>query len=304
MFRFSDPSENTSPPIEWDSKESSPVFGASANVKNHLGPNTSLSPSVLASGHKSNLKANPINNSRSEKVSPKSDDVALVAPLNLEPEKPSIITSQTLTSRQVILKANAEEPIARVTNNNNTHSDKDDPIKSDFLLASQKLLGSRCPKRKKTEERSGHGISCEKENAHPSRGDRLPTVNRDNTTDKPLDLSDRYSGFHSQEKGHTNLEVSKAKLKQATLYDVFQPIPVKGSSSLKGINGNCLVVSDSQDDLSIEEAMLNSLDKAPQEIKKQVQMKDESNLPLSNNDLESGGIKVSSAELVKTHFPL
>ncbi|XP_034981447.1 DNA endonuclease RBBP8 isoform X2 [Zootoca vivipara] len=50
---FSDPPEDASPLIDWDSKVPSPVFGASANVKkSSLGLSTSLSLSVSATGLK------------------------------------------------------------------------------------------------------------------------------------------------------------------------------------------------------------------------------------------------------------
>ncbi|XP_062836524.1 DNA endonuclease RBBP8 isoform X2 [Anolis carolinensis] len=54
---FSDPHEDASLSIDWDSKAASPVFGASANMKSNLGMNTSLSPSVLAAGQKSHISA-------------------------------------------------------------------------------------------------------------------------------------------------------------------------------------------------------------------------------------------------------
>ncbi|XP_053104410.1 DNA endonuclease RBBP8 isoform X2 [Hemicordylus capensis] len=282
---LSDPSENTPPSIDLDSKVPSPVFGASANVKTALGLNTSLSPSVLATGRKSNLKINPINNSSrigSEKVRSKSEDVAFVVPLNLGTEITSVI-SQAPASRQVALKQNADELITCVTN---TLSDKEEIIKSDFLLASHKPLGNRCPKRKKFEERSGHVISCEKENALPSEADIPNAINRDNSTDKPLDLSDRFSDFHSQEKSHMNAETSKTRLKQATLHDVFQPL-MKDS---KTISSGYLMSNDSQEEPCVQEAILKSLSKASPERKTSVQIKevaDFCNPPLQNYILES-----------------
>ncbi|XP_042298992.1 DNA endonuclease RBBP8-like isoform X1 [Sceloporus undulatus] len=283
---FSDLHEDASPPIDWDSKVPSPVFGASASTKNNL--NTSLSPSLLTTGRKSNLKINPVNNSslfRSEKVRSKSEDVALIAPLNLGTEITSVI-SQAPTNRQVVLKQNADEHITCVTN---TRLDKDERVKSDYLPASQKLLGSRCPKRKKGGERSGHVISCEKENASPSHANIPPAVNRDNTNDKPLDLSNRFSGFRCQEKTHISAETCKTKLKQATLHDVFQP-QAKDSSS-KIINGNCLTSKESQEDPCIQEAILKSLSKASPGRECEVQIKDEITAfckpPLPSDALES-----------------
>ncbi|XP_053252367.1 DNA endonuclease RBBP8 isoform X2 [Podarcis raffonei] len=262
-LEFSDPPEDASPLTDWDSKVPSPVFGASANVKkSSLGHSTSLSSSVLATGRKSNLKNNSINNSsysRSEKVKSVSEDVAFVVPLNPGTEITSVI-SQAPAGKQVVLKQNADEPITCVTN---THLDKDETGKSDFLLPSQKQLGSRCPKRKKPDERSSHVISSEKENAFPSHADN-PPINRDKITDKPLDLSDRFSGFRCQEKSHVSAETSKTRLRQATLCDVFQP-PVKDYSS-KTIVGY-LMSQDSPEDPCVQEA---SLEREPQ-----VQIKEE-----------------------------
>ncbi|XP_061452889.1 DNA endonuclease RBBP8 isoform X2 [Rhineura floridana] len=283
---FSDQPENTSPPTDWDSKVPSPVFGTSANVKNNLGLSKSLSPSVLATGQKSNLKINPVNSphSRVEKMKSKSEDVAFVAPLNLRTEITSVI-SQASTGKQVVLKQSANEPITCVTN---THLDKDEIVKSDFLLASQKLLGSRNPKRKKSDERGGHVTNCEKENAFPSHVD-VPLINRDNTTDKPLDLSDHFSGFCCQEKSYVSAETSKTRLRQATLHDAFQ-LPVKDSSS-NIISGNYLMSKDSQEDPCVQEAILKCLSKASPENEPQLQINEEittfCNPPMPNDALES-----------------
>uniref|UniRef100_G1KH10 DNA endonuclease RBBP8 n=1 Tax=Anolis carolinensis TaxID=28377 RepID=G1KH10_ANOCA len=294
------PNEDASLSIDWDSKAASPVFGASANMKSNLGMNTSLSPSVLAAGRKSNLKTNPVNNSalfRSEKARSESEDVAFLAPFNPEIEIASVIISQPPTSQQVVLKQNADEHITCVTN---TLLDKDERAKSDYLPASQKLLGSRCPKRKKGGERSKHVISCEKENAFPSHTDIPPVVNRDNTSDKPLDLSNHFSGFRCQEKSHISAETSKAKLKQTTLHDVFQP-QAKVSSS-KTINGHCLMNEDSQEDPCIQEAILKSLRKASPEREDEVHVKEETiafrKPALPDDDLPSdiSGVKKVSGD--------
>ncbi|XP_066479671.1 DNA endonuclease RBBP8 isoform X2 [Tiliqua scincoides] len=282
-LEFSDPSEN-SPSVDWDSKVPSPVFGAPANMKNSLGLSTSLSPSVLATGQKSNLKINPINNSshsRSEKARSKSEDVAFVASLNLETELTSVI-SQAPTSRQV--KKNADEPITCVTN---THSNKDEMVKSDSLLVSQKLLGNKCSKRKKPEEKSGHMINCEKENALPCQAGIPSAVNRDSAPDKPLDLSDRFTSFRSQEKSHGSAETSKTKMRQAALHDGFQLL-VKDTSS-KSISDNYLMSKDSQEEVCVQKTIVKSLGRASPERKLQNQIKEEMtafcNPPLPNDAL-------------------
>ncbi|KAJ6662159.1 hypothetical protein lerEdw1_012624 [Lerista edwardsae] len=283
-LEFSDPSEN-SPSMDWNSKVPSPVFGAPANMKNSLGLNTSLSPSVLAPGLKSNLKISSINNSshsRSEKVRSKSENVPFVpASLNRETEKTSVI-SQAPASRKV--KSNGNEPITCVTN---THSDKNDMDKSDSLFVSHKLLGNRCSKRKKSEEKSGNLIICEKENALPSQADIPPAVNRDNATDKPLDLSDRFTSFHSQEKSPGCAETSKTKLRQAALHDGFQLL-IKDPSS-KSVTDNYLMSKDSQEELCVQKAIVKSLGETSPERKLQSPVKEEMtafcNPPLPNDAL-------------------
>ncbi|KYO48258.1 DNA endonuclease RBBP8 isoform A [Alligator mississippiensis] len=126
---LSDPSQNTPPHVDWDQQAASPVFGASSNMKNNLCFNTSHSPSILDTGLKSNFKNNPFNNpsnSRSHKVRSKSEDIALVAPLNLGTEVNSII-NQASTNRQMIVKKNTGEPITCVFN---TCAGRDELVKT------------------------------------------------------------------------------------------------------------------------------------------------------------------------------
>lgn len=275
MIRFSDPLENPAPPADWGSKSLSPVSGASAsaNVKKSLGLSTSRSPSVLTTGQKSNLKVSSVNSSsysRPEKVRSKSEDVAFVAALNLGTELASVI-SQAPTSRQGLMKQNSDEPIMCVTN---THSEKDEHVKSHFLLAPQKLLISRSAKRKKSEEKSGHVTGCGKENALPAQADIPSAAARDNAADKPLDLSDRFACFCFQEKSHVSSELSKARLRQATLHDVFQPLG-KETSSTNSMEANYPANKDLEEDPCVQEAILKSLSKTSPETEPQVPIKKE-----------------------------
>ncbi|XP_013910073.1 PREDICTED: DNA endonuclease RBBP8 [Thamnophis sirtalis] len=243
-LEFSDRSEDISP-TTWDSKIPSPVFGASANIKSSL----VFSPSVLAAEKKSNQSSsiNSSSLSRSEKVRSKSEDIRFMS----HGTEIATVLSQAPVGRQVALKQNSEEAITCVTN---THLDKSDIIKGGFLV-SQKRLGNRCSKRKKNDDKSNHVIRCEKENAFPSPADVLP-IARDNTTDKPLDLSDRFSDFPCEK---IIAESSKIKMKQATLHDVFQPL-VKDSTS-KITTSNSVMNKDSQEHPCIQEAILKSLTK-------------------------------------------
>ncbi|XP_019402487.1 PREDICTED: DNA endonuclease RBBP8 [Crocodylus porosus] len=270
---LSDPSQNTPPHVDWDQQAASPIFGASSNVKNNLCFNTSHSPSILDTGLKSSFKNNPFNNpsnSRSHKVRSKSEDIALVAPLNLGTEVNSVI-SQASTNRQMIEKKNTGEPITCVFN---TCTGRDEVIKSDFCLAPPKQLGRGCAKRKKAEDE--HLTSCErtsfnKENSLPFQVD-IQLINGEHTVDKPLDLSDRFSGAHCQGSDET----CKNRLKQMSLHDVFPQLvktTAEDSSFTKSINsGTYLLSRDSEEDPHVQEA---TLDETRTEKNSRLQIKEE-----------------------------
>ncbi|KFP73889.1 DNA endonuclease RBBP8, partial [Apaloderma vittatum] len=271
---LSDPSQNTPPHVDWDSRVASPVFGASGSMKNNS--STSHASSILDSGWKPNIKTNLFNNPsscRSHKSRSKSEDVAFVAPLNLGTEINSVI-SQASIIRQMVVKKNTET----VTCVGNTCTAKNGVIKSDFLLVHQKQLEGRCAKRRKAEDE--HAVSCEKtsfnkENSVPFQSD-IQHVNGEHTVDKPLDLSDRFSGVRCQEKKEGSEDTCKNRLKQVTLHDIFsqfgKPIPEVSSSVQNASNESSLLGRGLQDESYVQEAVLGKtfLDK-----KKQIQMKEE-----------------------------
>ncbi|XP_074940922.1 DNA endonuclease RBBP8 [Phalacrocorax aristotelis] len=272
---LSEPSQNTQPHVGWDSQVASPVFGASSSMKSSS--STSHTSSVLDSGLKPNLKTNLFNNpssSRSHKSRSKSEDVAFVAPLNLGTEIKSVI-SQASINRQMVVKKNTNEAVTCV---GNTCAAKNEVIKSDFLLIQQRQLESRCAKRKKAEDE--HATSCErtsfnKENSVPFRSG-VQHINGEHTVDKPLDLSDRFSGVRCQEKKQGSEETCKNRLKQVTLRDIFshvgKPIP-EGSPSIQNSNSeSCLFGRDLQEESYVQEAMLG---KTFPDKEKQIQMKEE-----------------------------
>ncbi|KAM6413085.1 DNA endonuclease RBBP8 isoform 1-T3 [Pluvialis apricaria] len=272
---LSDPSQNTPPHVDWDSQVASPVFGAPSNMKNNS--STSHASCVLDSGLKPNLKTNLFNNpssSRCHKSRSKSEDVAFVAPLNLGTEINSVI-SQASMNRQMVVKKNTNEAVTCV---GNTFATKNEGIKSDFLLVHQRQLEGRCAKRKKAEDE--HAISCEKtsfnkENSMPFQSD-VQHINGEHTVDKPLDLSDRFSGVRCQEKKQGSEETCKNRLKQVTLHDIFsqlgKPIP-EGSSSIQNANNeSCLFGRELQEESYVQEAMLG---KTFPDKKSQIQMKEE-----------------------------
>ncbi|KAM7123045.1 DNA endonuclease RBBP8 isoform 1-T4 [Ciconia maguari] len=272
---LSDPSQNTPPHVDWDYQVASPVFGASSNMKNNS--STSHTSCNLDPGLKPHLKTNLFNSSsssRSHKSRSKSEDVAFVAPLNLGTEINSVI-SQASINRQMVVKKRSNEAVTCV---GNTCAAKNEVIESDFLLVHQRQLESRCAKRKKAEDE--HAISCEKtsfnkENSMPFRSD-IQHINGEHTVDKPLDLSDRFSGVRCQEKKQGSEETSKNRLKQVTLHDIFsqlgKPIP-EGSSSIQNANNErCLFGRDLQEESYVQEPMLG---KTFPDKKNQIQMKEE-----------------------------
>ncbi|NXA59719.1 CTIP endonuclease, partial [Mohoua ochrocephala] len=245
---ISDPSHNTPPLGDWDSRVASPVFGASSSMKNN-------------------------SSSRSHKSRSKSEDVAFVAPLNLGTEISSVI-SQASVHRQMVVKKNTNEAVTCV---GNTCIGKNEVIKSDVLLVYQKQLEGRCAKRRKAED--DHAVSCEKtsfnkENSVPFRSD-VQQINGEHTADTPLDLSDRFSGVRGQEKKQGSEEPCKNRLKQVTLHDIFSQIGKtipEGSSSVQNANESCLFGRDAQEESYVQEAMLG---KTFSDKKNQIQMKEE-----------------------------
>ncbi|KAJ7404486.1 DNA endonuclease RBBP8 [Willisornis vidua] len=300
VFSISDPSQNTPPHVDWDPQVASPVFGASSSMKNTS--STGHAPCILDSGLKPNLKTNLFNNpssSRSHKSKSKSEDVAFVAPLNLGTEINSVI-SQASIHRQMVVKKNTSEAVAC---GGNICTAKNEVIKSDFLLVHQKQLEGRCAKRKKSED--DLAVSCEKtsfnkKNSVPFQSD-VQRMNGEHTVDKPLDLSDRFSGVRCQEKKQGSEETCKNKLKQVTLHDIFlhlgKPIP-ESSSSIQNANESCLFDRNLQEESYVQEAVLG---KTFPDKKNQNQVKEEvppfkfAPLPTSAETEELfGDVKVAS----------
>ncbi|NXM97078.1 CTIP endonuclease, partial [Sylvia borin] len=272
---ISDPSHVTPPHADWDSRVASPVFGASSSMKNNS--STVHAPCILDSGLKPHLKTNLFNNastSRSHKSRSKSEDVAFVAPLNLGTEINSVI-SQASAHRQMVVKKNSNEAVTCV---GNTCSAKNEVIKSDVYPVYQKQLEGKCAKRKKAE--ADHAVSCEKtsfstDSSAPFRLDGQQ-VNEEHTGDKPLDLSDRFSGVRGQEKKQGTVETYKNRLKQVTLHDIFsqmaKAIP-EGSSPIQNANNeSCLFGRDLQEESYVQEAVLG---KTFPDRKNQIQIKEE-----------------------------
>ncbi|XP_056679771.1 DNA endonuclease RBBP8 isoform X3 [Monodelphis domestica] len=225
-LRFSDSSPRTPPEVDWIARASSPVFGAASTLKNGL--STSLSPSLLEVGKKSHLKTNHFSNnctSRPQKPRSKSEDTSLVTCLNLGSQASTVIDHSS-SIKQVFVRKNIDESISTKIGTDT----KDEAIEKSDRFMPLKPLGGRGTKRKKTEEETEHCLqtSFDKENAFPFRGDSYPSVNGDSVMDKPLDLSDRFSAIHRQEKSQGN-EVTGG----------YEPIKMKGRMG----HGDCELTS-------------------------------------------------------------
>uniref|UniRef100_A0A673UNM3 DNA endonuclease RBBP8 n=1 Tax=Suricata suricatta TaxID=37032 RepID=A0A673UNM3_SURSU len=274
-LRFSDSNSKT-PQEELTTRVSSPVFGATSNVKRSLGLNTSLSPSLLETGKKNLLKTAPFNNtsnSRPEKTRSKSEDSAFFIQHNLGSEVNKII-SLSSSNKQMLLNKNISE--------SKSEQDSFDHIRdavTDKHVTPLKSLGGRTSKRKKIEGESEDEGSCsqasfDKENAFPLILDSHSSMNGDYVMDKPLDLSDRFSALQRQEKSQGS-ETSKVRLRQVTLCEALKPISKGSSSSRKPLSGSCTLTRDPAGEPCLQASALQSMGKSSPDNKTPVQIKEE-----------------------------
>nr|KAF6423551.1 RB binding protein 8, endonuclease [Rousettus aegyptiacus] len=277
-LRFSGPNSKTPPQEELTTRVSSPVFGASSNVKSSFGLNISVSPSLLETGKKTHLKTVPfslttISNSRTEKTRSKSEDSALFAQHNLGSEVNKII-SQSSSNKQMLINKNVSESVSE--------QDSTDLIKDGFTdkhVVPLKSLGCRTSKRKKIEEEGEDEINCpqasfDKENAFPFPLDGHPSMNGDYVMDKPLDLSDRFSAIQRQEKSQGS-ETSKIRFRKVTLYEALKPIPKGCLSSQKALSGSSVLTKDSPEEPCFQECILQPLSKSSPDNKTPLQIKEQ-----------------------------
>lgn len=277
-LRFSGPNSKTPPQEELTTRVSSPVFGASSNVKSSFGLNTSVSPSLLETGKKTHLKTVPFSltstsNSRTENTRSKSKDSALFTQHNLGSEVNKII-SQSSSNKQMLINKNISESVSE--------QDSTDLIKdvfSDKHVVTLKSLGCRTSKRKKIEEEGEDEVSCpqasfDKENAFPFPLDSHSSMNGDYVMDKPLDLSDRFSAIQHQEKSQGS-ETYKIKFRQVTLYEALKPIPKGCPSSQKALSGSSVLTKDSPEEPHLQECILQPLSKSSPDNKTPLQIKEQ-----------------------------
>nr|XP_048303931.1 DNA endonuclease RBBP8 isoform X2 [Myodes glareolus] len=275
-LRFSDSTSKT-PPQEFTTRVSSPVFGATSTVKTHLGLNTSFSPSLLDIGKRNLLKTAPFSNisaSKSEKARSKSEDSALLTHHSLGSEVNKVI-SQSFPNKQILMNKNVSESVDEQSST--------DPIKdviTDKYLVPLKSLGGKASKRKKTEEESQHVVNCpqtcfDKENTLPFPMENQFFMNGDHVMDKPLDLSDRFAATQRQEKSHGN-ETCKNKFNQVTIYEALKPIPKGSSSGRKALSGTCILAKESAEASCLQQrCILQTSSKGSPDHKTPLQIKEE-----------------------------
>ncbi|XP_066102969.1 DNA endonuclease RBBP8 [Saccopteryx bilineata] len=274
-LRFSNPNSKTPPQEELIPRASSPVFGATSNVKSSFGLNTSLSPSLLETGKKSHLKIAPFSstcNSRPEKTRSKSEESSLFTHQNLGSEVNKIISQSS--NKQILISKNIRETVSE---QNSIDHIKD--VITDKHVVPQKSLGCKTSKRKKIEEESEDEASCpqasfDKENALPFPLDSHSSVNGDCMMDKPLDLSDRFSAIQRQEISQGS-ETAKIRFRQGSLCEALKPIPKGSSSSQKALSGSCVLTKDSPKEPCMQETVLQPLSKSSPDNKAPLQIKEE-----------------------------
>ncbi|XP_075069515.1 DNA endonuclease RBBP8 isoform X2 [Mixophyes fleayi] len=231
---FTENLQNDPHEVEWVTQRMSPVFGmASSKMENNTKIDTG--PSLLPVGINFKLQ---YPNKPSAHILSKTEDVSQGPTLCLSAEADSVI-SQCSGNEQVSLKRNPNDSVISGVSTDVAFLTKDLP---DCALQRQTI--SRCGKRKKVENEGENYCemsSINKENGVPLKS---TTRTREASLDKPLDLSDRYSGLRPQERSREN---TRNKTKQET---VTKLSPRSNSSMEHHFQGSSLESRDSREDPS------------------------------------------------------
>lgn len=196
----------------------SPVFGMpSSKLENNSTLDTSVS--LLPPG----INLNPQLPNRSPlHILPKREDASLVTAISLC-QQPDSVISQCSGNKQVSLKRTPIDSVISGVSTNGAFITKNHLETDDY----RQTIG-RCGKRKKIDnnKETNCEISLNKENNFPLKSS---TNTRENCLDKPLDLSDRFSGLHPQDSCREN---PRNKLKQATIQETLKTTSNSTSSLL------------------------------------------------------------------------
>ncbi|XP_053323932.1 DNA endonuclease RBBP8 [Spea bombifrons] len=234
---YTDNSQDNPHGMEWGTQQASPVFGASP-VLNGNSTDADTSTSVLM-GIKSKLKFpyySRTSDSPLQKTKALSEDATVVVPVCLGAEADSVISGYS-GNRQPNVS------IIDVINTNDNLS-----TKNTFDRELYKPTKNRYVKRRKadSDEEVSCDISVNKENNGPYRTISL---------DKPLDLSDRFSGLHPRESSHNS---SSANVIPLNAQDSLK-LGSKKNSSFGNLHGSSLLHPDLKQDPHLQEPQEQAL---------------------------------------------
>ncbi|KAM4028177.1 DNA endonuclease RBBP8 isoform 2-T4 [Anomaloglossus baeobatrachus] len=210
--------------LEWEPQRISPVFGMAAS-KMETTCKTESSTSILPIGI--SLKPS-YSNKAAVHVLSKAEDTSLVTTRCHRTEMDSVISSG---SKQCSGR--------KVNDSVITGGSTNDAFLSKDHVDREVYKPSRSGKRKKAE--SEGNASCEITSVNKENDLPLKNGTRDISFDKPLDLSDRFSGLCPQEKGQEN---TRSKMKQATIQETLKCGPRSNSSVAHHFQGSYLQPND------------------------------------------------------------
>ncbi|XP_073406947.1 DNA endonuclease RBBP8 isoform X2 [Dendrobates tinctorius] len=201
-LEFTENMQNNSHELEWNPQQISPVFGM-ATSKMETACKTDSSASLLPIGIslKSSYSSKP-----AVHVLCKAEDSSLVTTRCHRTETDSVISSGSKPSSS---KKQTDSVITGVSTN--------DAFLSKDHVDREVYKPNRSSKRRKVE---GEGnTNCEIASVNKENDFPVKNGTKDLSFDKPLDLSDRFSGFCPQEKGQEN---PRSKVKQATIQETLK----------------------------------------------------------------------------------
>ncbi|XP_063307546.1 DNA endonuclease RBBP8 [Pelobates fuscus] len=239
-LEYTESSQANEHEMEWGTQQHSPEFGATpARMENRT--ETDTNSTFLFLGTKNKLKFPYYSRtSDSSGQKPKADDVTLMAPVCHATENDSVI-SHCSGSRQVALKRNPTDSIIGVISTNDGVIANDNFDRELYIQN-----GNRCSKRRKAENDLRCDMSANKENNGRCKSTAV---------DKPLDLSDRFSGLHSQEGGQDDVGTNTMQLNSQESLKLGS----KKHSSVRSFLGNSIIHPSMREDPPQQEPQRKTL---------------------------------------------
>ncbi|XP_077126460.1 DNA endonuclease RBBP8 [Ranitomeya variabilis] len=223
-LEFTENMQNNSHELEWDPQQISPVFGM-ATSKMETTCKTDSSASHLPIGI--SLKSS-YSNKAAVHVLCKAEDSSLVTTRCHRTEMDSVISSGNKPS-------SGRKPTDSVITGMSTN----DAFLSKDHVDREVYKQNRSSKRRKVE--SEGNANCEIASVNKENDFPVKNGTRDVSFDKPLDLSDRFSGLCPQEKGQEN---PRSKVKQATIQETLNRGARSNSSMGHHFQGSYLQTND------------------------------------------------------------